>query len=327
MRNIFNDFKVFDLDPSKLRSTNFYADLIRERDEFWSERSELNKLDSEACCNLCSSKNAKLFLEYNKYKLFECLECSCVYANIDIDDKYEKIIYDNNFYEENNKREVLSTYDYRKEKFGKERLEYVVQKCEFKKTTDNLLDLGCGPGYFLKYLDDYGIKCSGLELTDFFIDICKSQGLNVKKSFLEDEVNNSYNIITMFDVLEHLNDPLSFFKTANKKLKAGGYILAYTPNINSFAFKIQEGKQNLLLPYEHLSFYDNKSLDYLAKNSGFKISSIEYFGLDLIDYFSMKEYEDNIAYNKNLAEVIPYLQAIIDKSKLSNHMRVVFQKI
>ena len=327
MKDIFSDLKVFDIDPSKLRSSSFYTDLVRERDEFWEKRKRLNKKDSDACCNLCKSKNSKEFMEYKEYKLFECLDCSCIYANIDITDNYEEIIYDNNFYKENNKREILDTYDYRKNLFAKERLEYIIDKCNFDIKSNNLLDLGCGYGYFLKYLSEHKIDSVGLELTDFFVEVCQEKGLNVKKTFLEDELDNSYNVITMFDVLEHLSDPLSFFKTANKKLKTGGHILAYTPNIHSFAFYFQKGKQNLLLPYEHLSFYDTNSLHYLAKNSGFEIVSIEYFGLDIVDYLSMKEYEDGINYNKNLAEIIPYLQAIIDDKKLSNHLRVVLKKI
>jgi len=327
MRNIFNNLKVFDINPSKLRSSNFYKDLIREREEFWDKRKVLNKKDSHASCNLCKSTNAKQFLEYKDYKLFECLDCSCIYANINIADNYEEIIYDNDFYKENNKREILDTYDYRKNLFAKERLEYITDKCSFNIKTENLLDLGCGYGYFLKYLSEHEVRAVGLELTDFFVEVCKEKGLNVKKTFLEDELDDSYNIITMFDVLEHLSDPLSFFKTAHKKLKSGGHILAYTPNIHSFAFYFQKGKQNLLLPYEHLSFYDENSLNYLAKNSGFEIVSIEYFGLDMVDYLSMKEYEDGINYNEKLSEIIPYLQAIIDNKKLSNHLRVVLKKV
>lgn len=327
MREIFEKLKIFNIDPSKLRSPDFYADLIRERDEFWEKRAQLNKTDDEACCNLCKSGNGKLFLEYRNYKLFECLDCSCVYANIRVADDYDKIIYDNDFYKENNKREVLDTYDYRKNLFAKERLEYITNKCDFNKESDKLLDLGCGYGYFLKYLTENDIECCGLELTDFFVEVCQEKGLNVKKTFLEDEDDNSYNIITMFDVLEHLSDPLSFFHTAHKKLKSGGHLLAYTPNIHSFAFYFQKGKQNLLLPYEHLSFYDAKSLDYLAKKSGFEVTSVEYFGLDLVDYFSMKEYEDGVSYNEKLSDVIPYLQALIDDAKLSNHLRVAFKKI
>jgi 2-polyprenyl-3-methyl-5-hydroxy-6-metoxy-1,4-benzoquinol methylase len=324
--NIFQEYKLFDIDPISLRSENFYQDLIAERKAYWKERRELIKDDNSAQCTLCDSNDNHLYLEYYGYKLFQCESCHAIFANIVFNEKYNQLIYDNDMYEENTKREILDTYQYRKEKFGKERFEYITNKCEFS-PGKILLDLGCGPGYFLKYLDEQNIQCKGLELTQYLVDICKNSGLNVSQSTLEKELDQQYDIITMFDVLEHLHEPIDFFKLANRKIKKGGHILAFTPNIHSFAFYFQKGKQNLLSPYEHVLFYSKESLDYLAEQTGFAIVSIEFFGLDLIDYFSMKGSEDCVNYNEKLSEIIPYMQALIDKEKISNHMRVVFKKI
>jgi 2-polyprenyl-3-methyl-5-hydroxy-6-metoxy-1,4-benzoquinol methylase len=328
MSKIFDGIKVFDIDPSSLRSENFYKDfIVNERARFWETRSVLNKKLEDAVCFVCGNKeNNILFLEHDGYLLCECSHCSAVFANIDISDEYEKIVYDNDFYNDSIKREVLDTYEYRKNKFGKERLEYIAEKCKFDIQSHSLLDLGCGPGYFLKYLDEQGVECKGLELTDFLVDVCCEQNLNVTKTMLEDEKDSSYNIITMFDVLEHLSKPIDFFETLNKKIKSNGYVLAYTPNIHSFAFNFQKGKQNLLLPYEHLCFHNKESLSFVANKTGFEIVSIECFGLDIVDYFSMKEYEDGIDYNDKLKEIIPYMQALIDKTNISNHMRIIMRK-
>jgi len=327
MNDLFKNLKLFDIDPALLRSKFFYKNLLKERESYWEEREVLLKNDSQAECILCGSIDNELDLEYKKYKLFKCGNCGAVFPNILIDESYNKLVYDNNIYEENIKREVLDSYEYRKEKFGKERLEYIKEKCKFNLKNDTLLDLGCGPGYFLKHLTELNVECRGLELTQYLVDICKDQNLNVDATLLENEKDDSYSVITMFDVLEHLTRPIDFFKVANKKLHTGGRILAYTPNINSFSFYFQKGGQNLLLPYEHVVFYDKKSLDYLASKSGFKVESVEFYGLDLIDYLSMKEYEDGVLYNENLKEVIPYLQALIDKEGISNHMRIIFKKI
>jgi 2-polyprenyl-3-methyl-5-hydroxy-6-metoxy-1,4-benzoquinol methylase len=328
MIDIFSKLKIFNIEPLKLRSKGFYKNfVIDERNKFWEKRSILNKKDNENCCFLCGNKkDNKEFLNHNSYKLFECNSCSLIFANIEINDKYNEIVYANNQYEEMIKIEVLETYEYRKKTFGKERLNYILNKCNFDMQNDILLDLGCGPGYFLSYLKDEYIKAKGIELTDYLVDICKSQDLDVEKKDISELQNNYFKIITMFDVLEHLPNPLNFFKTLNTKLTSNGYIVMYTPNINSFAFYFQKEKQNLLLPYEHLCFYNLKSLDYLAKISGFEIISIDYYGLDMVDYLSMKEYEDNINYNEKLKEVIPYLQALIDDAKLANHMRIILKK-
>lgn len=327
--DIFEKYKIFNIDPSKLRSQGFYKNfVVDERKHFWAKRAKLNKPDSEACCFLCENDTRnEEFLEHDGYKLFKCPNCSLIFANVNVSEGYNETVYDNVQYEEMIKKEVLQTYEYRKNTFGAERLEYILQKCDFDTVHDSLLDLGCGPGYFLKYLKDKHIKSKGLELTDYLVDICREQGLDVEKKELGMIADREFKVITMFDVLEHLSEPKTFFATLNTKLQEGGYVLMYTPNVNSFAFHFQKGKQNLLLPYEHLCFYDKESLTFLARKTGFEIVSIEYYGLDIVDYLAMKEYEDNIQYNQNLKEIIPYLQALIDKCNISNHMRIVMKKV
>ena len=150
--------------------------------------------------------------------------------------------------------------------------------------------------------------------------------LKVDKDTLENEPDSQFNIITMFDLLEHLSKPRDFFSQASKKLKDSGFVLMYTPNIHSFSFYFQKGHHNILLPYEHLCFYNQDSLEFLASRTGYSVASIEYYGLDIVDYLCMKGYEDGVEYNQNLKEIIPYIQALIDMENISNHMRVVFKK-
>ncbi len=327
MKNIFENYKIFDIDPSKLRSKNFYRDfVVGERTRFWEERKIFNKSDDDSCCFLCGNRESnRSFLQYREYRLLECDQCHLVFANIRIDEQYEKMIYDTRCYEDVTKREVIDSYEYRKNTFGKERFEYIENIMTLTKKS-KLLDVGCGPGYFLKYAHDQGVIVKGLEITPFLVSLCKKQGLNVEKASLEDEPDGEYDVITLFDVLEHLSEPVSFVRQVNLKLLDNGIMVMYMPNIHSFAFYFQGNRQNLLQPYEHLCFYNKSSLDWLARQCSFEVVSVEFFGLDVIDYFTMKEYEDGVEYNKNLQEIIPYLQALVDVSNISNHMRVVFKK-
>ena len=172
-----------------------------------------------------------------------------------------------------------------------------------------------------------GIYYKGLEFAEFLVKICKEKGLNVEGNDVSEEKNNSYNIITLFDVVEHIADPLPFFKILNKKLIKEGRLIAYTPNIHSLSYYLMGSLQNTLLPFQHLCFFDKRSLEYLSKRSGFTLESIEFFGLDVIDYFFMKEYQDKVRYLSNLKDFISVMQSIVDKQNLSNHLRVVLKKI
>ena len=71
-----------------------------------------------------------------------------------------------------------------------------------------------------------------------------------------------------------------------------------------------------IIPLAYLCFFDNKSFDYLAKKTGFKVISIETYGLDVTDYLLFKEFKDKIDYTLKLREFISLTQSLIDKSNL-----------
>ena len=62
----------------------------------------------------------------------------------------------------------------------------------------------------------------------------------------------------MFDVIEHLTNPISTLNTIRKKLKKNGKIISYTPNINSLAaFELMGKNQNQVYPFQHIYFFDS----------------------------------------------------------------------
>mgnify|MGYP001569777465 CR=1 FL=1 len=326
MRDLFKGYRIFNIDPKKSRSKDFYKNVLADRERVMKKFAHTIQKPSAFVCLLCGSKKKKSFLAYGKYELFECLRCGLVSPNISTS-AINRALYDDTRNAERIIKEILASYRYRKETHAPERLNYLIEKTGLSTKNIRLLDVGCGPGYFLSYLKDKKIRSKGLEITDFLIKICRKQGLKVEATALADEKSETYNVLTLFDVLEHLGEPLAFFMDANRVLGKGGYVMAYAPNIHSFAYRLQGARQNTLYPFEHVGFYDEQSLNYLAKETGFQVESIEYYGLDVMDYLCMKSYDDDYDYLTKFAEVVPLLQAVIDKQNISNHMRVIFKKV
>lgn len=326
MRDILKGYKIFNIDPKKSRSSDFYENVLAYRDHMMEKFGRDIKARDQFVCPLCGSRQGQDFLAFGDYILIDCSRCGLVSPNVDFSKLDNHDVYDDQAYIEDTRREILDTYDYRKRTHAPERLNYVLEKTQIPRSELKLLDVGCGPGYLLSYLKDNGIQYKGLELADFLVKICKEKGLNVEEADLKNEPDASYNVITLFDVLEHLSDPVALFSTLNEKLVKGGYVLAYTPNIHSLSFVLMQAKQNNLYPFQHLCFFDERSLDYLAETSGFTVHSKDYYGLDVMDYFCLKAYEDNFDYLAKLREFIPLMQAVIDKQRISNHIRVVFRK-
>jgi len=321
--------KVFDINAHLLRGKHFYKSIVDYREKIIPKHKHRIKRDEDYRCTLCGNNEGEKFLKWDEadYVLFKCSVCEAVSPNIEISEgEYISSVYGVDDYRKKFMRETHAQYEYRKNKFGKERYEYTVDRLNLGRNP-RVLDIGCGAGYYIGVLKDNFIEYKGLEIASHFVDYCKTyHDLNVDKSSLESELDGYYDLITMFDVLEHLSDPIDMFNTIYKKLKPGGYCVAYTPNIFSVGYELMGAKQNTLLPFEHLCFFNNNSLDFLVKNTGFEIETLETYGLDIMDYLMMKEYEDNVSYTDNLQEMMVLLQAILDKHKVSNHFRITFKK-
>ncbi len=276
---------------------------------------------------MCKKNKSIFFAKYKNYILRECCNCGVIFNNLDV-----KNFQKSNFFTNNNlkykdfKQEMAKTFSYRKKNFGKERLSYIKNKIFKKKKNFYVLDYGCGSGYFISFLKDKKIKARGIDIDINAVKFCKSRKLNVDKSDLKSEPNKKYDLITMFDTIEHFYDPVSELKEAAKKLKPKSYILAFTPNIHSLSFELMGVDHNMLAVFDHICFFNDKSLKYLCDSTGLKIKSIEYFGLDIKDYFQSLQANNGIKLNILLNKFANYTQSIIDNQKLSNSMRIIFQK-
>jgi len=320
---------LYDLDAHSLRGHHFYKGIVDFRAKILSAQKHriLNK--DQYQCVLCKGRDGRLFLEWEAgYQLFLCQNCSAVSPNILLEDKKLHIddIYNTDDYMAKFIREVDKQFEYRKKHLGEERYNIIVEKSTLDPKKIKILDVGCGAGYFLSVLNDKNIAHKGLEMTPYLVDYCKQKGLNVAGNDLGAEPDDEYDVIVLFDVLEHICDPVSVFKTIHQKLRRKGYCMAFTPNIFSVGYELMGGKQNTMLPFEHLCFYNKESLSYLANQSNFRIDDIETRGLDMMDYLLMKEYEDSYPYTDKLKDMMQLVQAILDKKELSNHFRVTFRK-
>lgn len=280
-------------------------------------------------CALCKRTDGRVLLTWEAgYEVIQCAFCDFSTANFAIEDPEDhvKISYDNDTYYEKFLREIVEHYDYRKNTMGKERFEYSVARLGLDQSSATILDLGCGAGWFLSYLKERGVKARGLEVNPMAVRFCESRGLNVSDSRLADEPDGMYDVITMFDVLEHLDDPIDVLATARRKLKPGGFVVGYTPNIHSIAYELMGSKQNTLLPFEHVGFFSPRAFAHLASGTGFEVHTVEVFGFDIMDYLLMKEYEDGVDYTVKLREMMLLTQACIDRLGVGNHFRVTFKR-
>ena len=150
----------------------------------------------------------------------------------------------------------------------------VVQHKKFLKNK-KILDFGCGWGGFLKKI----IKAkslTGVELRKECIFYIKK---NIKKIVVSDNLNNlneKYDIITMFHVLEHIPYQIETLKELKKKLTKNGKIIIEVPSADDFLLKLKEFKKFTFWS-EHLILHTEYSLRKILEVSGFKKINIKYY--------------------------------------------------
>ena len=324
MRNEPHDIKAH-----SLRGKQFYKGIVDYRAKILESQKHRILQPEQFRCTLCNSILGKVILEWKLgYQLFQCDYCGAVSPNIEKENEKQHIdsVYNRDEYCEKMVREIHAQYEYRKSQFGNDRYEYIISKLGLDPKKIKVLDVGCGAGYFLSVLKDNNVCYKGIEVASHLVEYCQDKGLNVSSNELSEELDGEYDVITIFDVLEHLSNPISTLNTIREKLKCGGHCIAFTPNIKSVGYELMGSDQNTLLPFEHLCFFNKKSLDYLSKVVGLSLCSIETFGLDIMDYLLMKEYYDNIPYTKSLHDMMTLIQGCLDKMGISNHFRIIFKK-
>lgn len=147
--------------------------------------------------------------------------------------------------------------------------------------TGRLLDVGCGIGYFLIEAKKRGWDVYGTEYTDNAIQICNAAGIKTKQGKLDSSwyEKDSFDIITSFEVIEHINNPLEEIKNIHQVLRKGGLFYFTTPNFNSVERFILKGEYNVIDYPEHLAYYTKKTINYLLTRNGFKKRRLQTTGI------------------------------------------------
>ncbi|MCX8029504.1 MAG: class I SAM-dependent methyltransferase [Brevinematales bacterium] len=134
-----------------------------------------------------------------------------------------------------------------------------------------ILDVGCSFGGFLERAKLFGLEPYGIEISEYAYTYAVQRGLTVFKGDVSNVCldQNKFDMITMIEVIEHLEDPRRVITKLYNSTTKGGLILIQTANMNGLQSKFWGNKYHYYLP-GHLHYFTNKTLRRLLFDVGYK---------------------------------------------------------
>ena len=224
-------------------------------------------------CYLCDSTDYKIregkVRDNDKLDVLECNECGLVFLS-----SAEHI--DDSYYEDSNMSEDLNITEWLNETSvdDSRRFEFVKEMINNK----DIIDFGSGVGGFLIKAKDVSRSVIGVELDNKVVQHYKENNIEYTTDInvLED---NTYDIITAFHVVEHLDDPVNILKLLASKLKKGGKLIIEVPNSDDALLTVykNEAFSNFTYWSPHLFLYNSKTLQMLLKKvEAFEMGFVKY---------------------------------------------------
>jgi len=313
---------------------NRYLEMVQEDSvRLFQDRSAFIKI----ACPACGNTEPAYQFDKMRFIYVQCEKCETIFVNprpayqdlmkIYVDSPSTRF-WVNDFF--------LPMTEARREQIFKPRAEFIAE-CFPGIRSGRLADIGAGFGLFLEELKKLWHESDivAIEPSVDMAKICRGKGFKVLESTLEDvDPAERFDLMTAFELFEHLHDPLPFIEKVHNLLNPGGYLFLTTLNGLGFDIQILWERAKIVFPPQHLNFFNPHSMEALMVRKGFEIVEITTPGQldwDIIEGAYQHDRLDPGRFFKTVsrygtAEAKRDLQQWIRDNHFSSHMRVIAKK-
>jgi len=225
-------------------------------------------------CGICKSDNASILYRKKDYSIAHCHSCGVRFTVPQPAYTELRQLYSKAYYRPWNLEQEAAVKKIKMETFEKRLRE--IQVWEGSGCHGRILDVGCATGFFLEKAQSLGFEPYGIELSEFSFEKARSKfGDSIFYGTIEESPfeNNFFDVITMFDLLEHVKDPVETLRRCRAILKPQGIIVAVLPDVSSITAKLM-GKNWTHHKKEHLYYFSKKTIAELLRQESYEVVKI-----------------------------------------------------
>ena len=292
-------------------------------------------------CPVCKSSSNEPYIIKDGFTYVKCRVCDFIYSNPQltweaIEKGYNDIEVRSYFLNEL----LIPFVEPGQQKGFQERLNRISLLLTSK--TRRLLDIGCAAGNFLKIAGEMGFDAEGLELDDINVRYAKEKrSLNAHMNTLDEMEypESTFDVVTLWDVLEHLSEPMQTLREVSRVMRRGGIIGISTINHACANQKILKAQWRYWMPPDHICSFTPPILRKMLKEAGFTVISEEHtYMFEVLEeqklhFLSFSSKKDPISRLSNRIKKIAYValakttQAIFGAMKSGDIITVLARKI
>lgn len=241
-------------------------------------RSEVDA-DTIRPCKLCGSLSRVPFVRED---LARCPQCGLVTVSSHPEQNELNALYGESYYNSGNSRQLGYTDYVADEANIRRSARRRLRQLQRHTQGGRLLDVGCATGFFLDEARKAGWRATGLDPSDFAVQYARQQfGLDVQCGTLEsvELPAQSFDLVTMWDVIEHVSDPAGTIRLAGRLLREDGVITLATPDVDSVPARLAgSGWVGYKLSGEHVTFFSKRTLSQMLEDAGFTVLQTGHIG-------------------------------------------------
>jgi len=231
-------------------------------------------------CIVCKKEDIFQYFCKDDLRIVKCRNCALQFQDPQPTDEELMRIYEGYFQGWDGEKDT-TVKQAKKLRFGKR-----VQEIKKFASGGKILDVGCAAGHFLEEAKKAGFDPYGIELSP---SSCKAARKVFGDHIFEGSIENNnfedsfFDIITMFDLFEHVRDPLATMHYCNKLLKHDGLLVATLPDTSSLSARLMR-KRWFQYKKEHLYYFNKQNLINLLNQESFEVLEI----VNAVKVFNLK---------------------------------------